>query len=500
MAIADHAATLARAKPSWVAANWGLLLAAAGLILVLLLPTPTGLPIAGHRMLALLVFAVILWMTEAVDYAVSAGVIAALMAFLLGFSPNPANPGVLMGTSAALGLAFSGFANTALVLVAAALFLAAAMTATGLDRRIALTILSRVGVDTRHVVVGTIVAGFVIALLVPSATARVACLVPITLGIIAAFGVNRKGALAGMLMITTVQTVSIWNVGIKTAAAQNMIAIGFIEKAFGRSITWLEWLMAAAPFGILMSITLYFVMTRMMPPEVKELPGGREAIRSALAKLGPMQGPEKKLLGISLTLLAFWATEGVLHNIDSSTTTITAVALMFLPGFGIMKWNEAQSKIPWGTIVLFGVGISLGTALLQTKGAVWLADIIVAQFGLKQATAMFILAVMSLFLIVIHLGFASATALAAAMIPIVIAVLQGVATPGINVIGMTMLLQFVVSFGFILVVNAPQNMVAYGTDTFAAKDFVRTGLVLTIVAFALVMLLAATYWHWLGYV
>ena len=41
---------------------------------------------------------------------------------------------------------------------------------------------------------------------------------------------------------------------------------------------------------------------------------------------------------------------------------------------------------------------------------------------------------------------------------------------------------------------------AYGTDTFGAKDFVRTGLVLTLVAFALVMLLGATYWHWLGYV
>jgi len=125
---------------------------------------------------------------------------------------------------------------------------------------------------------------------------------------------------------------------------------------------------------------------------------------------------------------------------------------------------------------------------------------VVAQFGLKQATAMFILGVMSLFLIVIHLGFASATALASAMIPIIIAVLQSVGTAGINIIGMTMLLQFVVSFGFILVVNAPQNMVAYGTDTFGAKDFVRTGLVLTLVAFALVMLLGATYWHWLGYV
>ena len=81
--------------------------------------------------------------------------------------------------------------------------------------------------------------------MVPSTTARVACLVPITLGIIAAFGVNRRGAFAGMLMITTVQTASIWNVGIKTAAAQNMVAIGFIEKAFGRTITWLEWLIAA---------------------------------------------------------------------------------------------------------------------------------------------------------------------------------------------------------------------------------------------------------------
>ncbi len=502
MSSAGKATTLPAAEPqsSWLRANWGLLLAVAAMVAVLLIPTPAALPVAGHRMLAILIFAVIIWMTEAIDYAVSAIVIAALMAFMLGLSPNIANPKVLMGTSAGLGLAFSGFANTALVLVASALFLSAAMTLTGLDKRIALSILSRVGVETRHVVVGTILVGFVIAFLVPSTTARVACLVPITLGIIAAFGVNRKGAFASMLMITTVQTASIWNVGIKTAAAQNMVAIGFIEKAFGKTVTWLEWLIAAAPFGVLMSIALYFVMTRMIPPEVKEVPGGREAIRKSLAALGPMKISEMKLLTISLTLLAFWATEGVLHKFDTSTTTITAVALMFLPGIGIMTWKDAQPRIPWGTVILFGIGISLGTALLQTKGATWLADIVVAEFGLKQATAMFVLGVMSLFLVVIHLGFASATALAAAMIPIVIAVLQGIATPGINVVGMTLLLQFVVSFGFILVVNAPQNMVAYGTDTFSARDFVRTGLVLTVIALSLVMLLGVTYWRWLGYV
>ena len=81
---------------------------------MLLLPTPAGLPVAGHRMLAILAFAVIIWMTEAIDYAASAIVIAALMAFLLGLSTNVANPTVLIGTSAGLSLAFSGFATTGL--------------------------------------------------------------------------------------------------------------------------------------------------------------------------------------------------------------------------------------------------------------------------------------------------------------------------------------------------------------------------------------------------
>lgn len=492
--------TSSPAAPGVFGRYWKLLLATAALIAALLLPTPAGLTVAGHHMLAILVFAVIVWMTEALDYAVSAVVIAALMALLLGFAPNPARPDVLLGTSGGLGIAFSGFASTGLALVAAALFLSAAMTQTGLDKRIALTILARVGTDTRHVVIGLILVGFVIAFLVPSTTARVACLVPITLGIIAAFGVDRRSRFAGMMMITTVQTASIWNVGIKTAAAQNMVAIGFMEKMLHASVTWLDWFIAAAPFGAIMSVALYFIMTRMMPPEARNVPGGREAIRKALADLGPMKPAERKLLAISLALLLFWATEGVLHRIDTSTTTMVAVALMFMPGIGIMTWKEAQPKIPWGTIVLFGIGISLGTALLQTKGANWLAQILVAQLGLQQATAFFILFALGLFLIVIHLGFASATALASAMIPIVIAVLQSVSTPGINIVGMTMLLQYVVSFGFILVVNSPQNMVGYGTETFEVRDFIRTGLVITVVAFALVMLLGATWWRWFGYV
>lgn len=478
----------------------GLFAAMAALLVIVLMPTPQGLPQSGQVMLAILAFAVIVWMTEALDYAVSAVVIGALMIFLLAYVPDAAKPaGADMGTGAALGLALSGFSNSAVALVAAACFIAAAMTATGLDRRIALFVLSKVDARTNNIVIGAMVVGFLLSFIVPSTTARVACLVPIMMGFILAFKVDKRSRFAGLLVITAAQTASVWNVGIKTAAAQNMVAVGFIEKQFGTSISWTEWFIAGAPFSALLTVALYFIMTRMMKPEMSEIAGGQATIRQQLDAIGAMTLREWKLLVIVLVLLAFWATEKVLHNFDTSSTTIAAIALMLLPRVGVMDWRQSQRGFPWGTVVLFAIGISIGTALLRTQAAGWLANLIVQNLGLQNASAFAILMLLSLFLIVIHLGFASATALASTMIPIIISVLMAVQTPGINVVGMTMLLQFVVSFGFILPVNAPQNMIAYGTGTFDARDFIRTGLVITLAATVLLVIFALTYWPWMGY-
>jgi anion transporter len=479
---------------------WALWFALAALLVIVLLPTPQGLPVAGQRMLGILVFAVIVWMTETVSYPVSAAVIVTLMAFLLGSAPNASDPKTTLGTSGGLGIALGGFANTAWALVAGALFLAAAMTKTGLDKRIALSVLSRIGARTNRVLMGVIFVGFLLSFFIPSTTARVSCLVPIVMGIVLAFGVEKRSRFAGMMMIATAQADSLWNVGIKTAAAQNMVAVSFIQKQLGVDITWLNWFIAAAPFSAIMSVVLYFILMKMMPPETEEIAGGKEAVAKALAALGPMRAEEKRLLAVSVILLFFWTTEKVLHPFDTSTTTIAAITFMLLPVVGVMSWSDAQSRIPWGTVALFGVGISLGSALLTTKAAPWLAKLIVAQFSLESASALMILAVLAAFLVIIHLGFASATALAAAMIPIVISILQGVKTPGLNIVGLTMVLQYVVSFGMILPVNAPQNMIAYGTDSFEVRDFVRTGIPLTITAYLLVLLLGATYWKWLGLV
>ena len=270
-------------------------------------------------------------------------------------------------------------------------------------------VLRRVGARTNRIVMGSIIVSIVLAFLVPSATARAAAVIPIMMGVVLAFGVDRKSRFAGMMMITTVQAVSIWNVGIKTAAAQNMIAIGFIQSTLHQDVTWLNWLIAAAPFSILMSVGLYYIMMFMMPPEANEMPGGQAAVDKALAELRPMTAKEKRLLAVSLILLCFWATEGILHPFDSSTTTTVAVALLFLHA------QDADSRC---------------FHLLDDGNDV----------------------------------------------------------------------QFVVSFGFILPVNSPQGMLAYGTETFFVRDFVRTGIAITALAYVLTLIFGATYWHWFGYV
>lgn len=468
-----------------------------GLIIVLLLPNPESLPVVGQRALAILTFAVILWVSQAVTYQVSAVMIIVLISFLVGLSPTLEDSSVIYGTKEALSMAVAGFSSPAVALVAGALFLAQAMEMTGLHKRIALFVMSKVGTKTSNLVIGTIIVSFILALFVPSATARAGTLIPILLGIVAAFGLKKESRLSALLMITAVQSISIWNVGIKTAAAQNMVALGFIDSEFGLDVTWGEWFLYAAPWAIIMSVVLYFVMVNLIKVEDTSHVSNHE-IKNQLAQLGKISTLEWRLIIISVSLLGLWATEGILHPFDSTTVTILAVAVMLLPKFGIYTWSEVQNRIPWGTLVVFSTGISLGMVLLSTEGATWLSTNTFEALGLAGMSIVAIVALLSIFNILIHLGFASATSLASALIPIVIALVVSMEPTTFNGPGLVIVMQFVISFGFLLPISAPQNMLAYGTNTFTSNELLRSGIPITIIGYGLIVLFSATYWQWVN--
>lgn len=248
-----------------------------------------------------------------------------------------------------------------------------------------------------------------------------------------------------------------------------------------------------------MSIALYFIMIKFMPPEHEAIEGGKELIKKELNKLGPVSHREWRLIVISVLLLFFWSTEKVLHPIDSASITLVALGIMLMPKIGVITWKGVEKKIPWGTIIVFGVGISLGNVLLKTGAAQWLSDQTFGLMGLKHLPIIATIALITLFNILIHLGFASATSLASALIPVFIS-LTSTLNLGDHAIGFVLIQQFVISFGFLLPVSAPQNMLAYGTGTFTVKDFLKTGIPLTIVGYILVIVFSLTYWKWLGLV
>ena len=178
----------------------------------------TGLSVAGQRVLGVLAFALIVWVSEAISYPMSAVAIFSFLTVGLGFAPAGAGAARL-GTGKALSTALTGLTNGGWVLVVTGLFIAAIMLEIGLEKRVALTILKIVGTKSKNLMAGMIVVMSVFAFLIPSITARSACLCPIALGLVDALKLSRKSQFAKALMLSIALSSSISGVGILSAAA-----------------------------------------------------------------------------------------------------------------------------------------------------------------------------------------------------------------------------------------------------------------------------------------
>lgn len=467
------------------------------LIGIMCLPTPDGLTVAGQRMIAVIVFAIYVWITEAISYAISAIAIIFFMIIALGLSPDPANPGQYLGTLKAIPIAMSGFVNSGWVLVAAGIFMAEGIKFTGLDKRIALNVLNVVGASPRKIIGGIILLGFILAFIIPSVAARAATIVPLTFGFISALNIDRKSNFARYLMLAAGMVSPIAGFMLLTAGATNPLALSFIRDIAHNNVTWGEWAIIAAPLAIVIGILLYLLIIFVGRIEKGVIPGGKEYIKNSLKELGGFSPSEKRVAVIFGITIILWMTEA-LHHIDSNTVAVLAVLLIFSPYIGIATWKELSVKADWGTIVLFGAGISIGVVLLKTGAAVWLATAAMGKLGLASLSPAMILVVIAVPLLIIRMAFASIAAFVSTGVPAVLGFLISLNDPDIPLGYMTLLTTFLMYYSFLLPVNTPSALMAYSTDTYELKDMLKVGIPLTILAYGTFVLFLFTYWHWLG--
>jgi L-tartrate/succinate antiporter len=392
--------------------------------------------------------------------------------------------------NSALAWALSGFSNTTVWLIFAAFMFALGYEKTGLGRRIALTLVKRMGKRTLTLGYAVTIADTLLAPFTPSNTARSAGTVfPVIRNLPALYGSEpgdpsaRK--IGGYLMWTAIAATCVTSSMFLTALAPNLLAVELVRKTAHVSISWMDWFAAFAPVGIALLLVLPLLVYILYPPQVKS---GDEVPRWAgaeLEKLGRLTRREVELGALVLLALALWIFGGDAMN--ATTVAIGVIALMVV--LGVVSWDDIlANKQAWNTLVWFATLVALADGLNRVGFVKWFAEAIGAHMaGVSPTAAM--LALVAVFFFT-HYLFASVTAHVTAMLPVMLAVGMGI--PGIDIGGFSMLLVLTLGIMGILSPYATgPSPVYFGSGYIPATDYWRLGAIFGAIFFGALVVIGA---------
>ncbi len=336
---------------------------AAFLVILLVLPAPAGLSVAGKATLAVMSWACIIWIFEAMPVGVTGLLIPCLLAVTNAVKPFPR--------------AADGFTNPVVFLCLAAFIFAALMQAAGLDKRIALAMLDKFKArSVNGVIWAMFVVNIVLSFIIPAANARAATLLPVVNGITKLFGETERerAAVKAIVIQTLVYGSMISGMCILTAHLPNLVITGLFQKELHVSLSYVDWFTLQWPYLLMFVITQWWVQ-RYFKTRGIEVTGGLETVREERAKAPPMGQSEWLILAVFGVIALAWMTESW-HGVASHNVALLGLAVLFIPGMFGFKWKEIQDRTIWGTLLLLGGALSLSTAMSATGLANWLAEIV----------------------------------------------------------------------------------------------------------------------------
>ncbi len=265
-------------------------------------------------------------------FAVFAGAIVSVLlgAFPLLTSSMLAVAAVVLTGTVEMAKAFSGFANSSVLLVVVAFLVAQAVVKSGLGRRISLLIVSAFGRSPLGLAYSVVLTDAVIAPAFPSNTARGGVLFPIVLSLAQGAGSRPDDPegrrLGGYLMFCGMASLAISSALWLTATSVNPIGAQIAEQ-FGVDIGFGRWLIAASVPTITAMLLLPIVVRFLFSPGVSETPDAPRAARAALASMGPMTRDELITSAAFAVMVTGWVLAGSLN------LSVTAVAF---GGLGVL--------------------------------------------------------------------------------------------------------------------------------------------------------------------
>ncbi len=450
---------------------------------LLFLGTPKGIPEPAYLVLISTIWIAIWWVTEAVPIP---------MASLLPMILYP-----LMGIMT-MNEVVAPFAKPIIFLFIGGFMLALAMEKWNLHRRIALTIISKVGTNLEQILGGFIIATGFLSMWI-SNTATTMMMIPIAFSIIQQFDNLEKSQATNItnfgkaLMLGIAYSASIGGMATLVGTPTNLIFAEAVKEFYGKDIPFDQWFLFGLPISlILLAVCWWHISRNKFKLHQVQIAGNKSIIKNQLIALGTISKEEKRVLIIFSIVAIAWISRRYLINPflpalnDTHIALIGALALFMIPapnqkGQQLMDWETAL-KLPWGILLLFGGAFAVAAGFEKSGLTTWLGE----QLSLLSFVPYWVI----LLVIVTGVNFLTEITQNMATCTLMMPVLVGLSI-AINVhpYGLMVATCIAASCAFMLPFATAPNAIIFGSGLLEIKDMIRVGFLLNLFSIAIIVLL-----------
>ena len=304
------------------------------------------------------------------------------------------------------------------------------------------------------------------------------------------------------LMLGIAYAASIGSLGTLIGTPPNALLAGMMSDNLGVTIGFAQWMVVGVPISIVMMAVAWFLLVKVLfKPEIDEIPGGRDLIRSELSKLGPMSQGEIRVIVVFIATALAWIIIPTVAQLTDSTAIISdagiamvaGVVLFMMPagaerGVRLLDWKTAK-ELPWDVLLLFGGGLALSSMFSKSGLTKDIGTFAGKLDGVPPVLIVAILAAAILFLTELT----SNTATAATFIPVAMGIASGM---GADPLLFAAPVALAATCAFMLPVATPPNAVAYGSGYVTIGEMVKGGVWLNLIGIGVITLACSTLLVW----
>lgn len=449
-------------------------------LLICCLPVSTfgieGLTVVQQRVIALFVFAALMWMFEIIpNWTTSLLVIVISLLTVsnkgISFFCDP-KYGQLVDYKSLM----ASFADPVVMLFMGGFVLAIMAEKYGLDVTMARYLLKPFGTKPKMVLLGFLVVIAVFSMFM-SNTATAAMMLAFLAPVLAVLPSDDKGRIGLALAIPV--AANLGGIGTPIGTPPNATAVRFLTEA-GYEVTFMEWMVRMVPYVLIMIFLAWLLLQFFFPFK-------SEKVVLEIPENNKDKGWKSKVVWITfIGTILLWATES-LTGINSNVVALIPLGVLTCTG---IFTKEDIKEINWSVLWLVAGGFALGTCLQGTG----LAKVLIGAipFGEMPVLLVFLIAGLVCYFLS---NFISNSATAALLIPILIVIAEGMADPAaannasfLALGGTYAMITFIAvcaSIAMLFPISTPPNAIAASTGLVETKDMAKIGIIIGLIGFVL---------------